>query len=540
MALAIGSNFAMASELIPAVYDRARHRYRDSYLHDPTPTLYLSVVPGLERHQSTLLPGNPVPRRHLPPGRPATTPLIETWNRLTTPLIPLERQIQDGAGRPAGGTTPPVVVGPPIEPPEEIVAYDWVIASSDTAWRKHLIVQNPGPHDVIQSLQLDGAGTYSVRMRVFATGNRFFEKTVTFSVQQKFIVGIGDSFASGEGNPDQDGEVMGGPLGGGICDLTTAAVALDASPIMDRDPVWLEPRAHRSFQSHHVMAALSLQDKFGETWNKNTGPGPRDFKFTKVTFASFARSGATIRGSLLSPQGGPGDFIGAGQIEELRRAARGRPIDALLISIGGNDAGFSGVLKDLVKGDSFYSLVLSTAAFGGGKEAQIKARLDQLLGVNLPAGQKGEIEVDLETLRDAIDNLRRDTPVAEIYINGYPEDLFFVKAGANLRFSACGIFETAIGIFSISEDGAKVIKKAARIINDLLKRKADEFGWHFIPLAPDFAGHGYCQGGRNAMWIFAEQSCRQQGDFDGTMHPTYLAHSIAALRYREQLVQHTM
>jgi hypothetical protein len=529
----------MAHELIPAVYDRARHRYRDSYLHDPTPTLFLSARPGLERHESTLLPGNPVPRRHLPPGRPATTPLIETWNRLATPLIPLERQIQDGAGGPAGGTTPPVVPTPPIEPPEEVVAYDWVIASSDTAWRKHLIVQNPGPHDVIQSLQLDGAGTYSVRMRVFATGNRFFEKTVTFSVQQKFIVGIGDSFASGEGNPDLDGEVLGGPLGAGICDLTTGAFALDASPIMDRDPVWLEPRAHRSFFSHHAQAALSLQDKFGETWNKDTGPGPRDFKFTKVTFASFARSGATIRGSLLSPQGGSGDFIGAGQIEELRRAARGRPIDALLISIGGNDAGFSGVLKDLVKGVSFYTL-LASPLIGGRTVAEVKARLDQLLGVNLPAGQKGEIEVDLETLHGAIDNLRRDTPVAEVYINGYPEDLFFVKAGANVRFSACGIFETAVGVFSISEDDAKVIKKAARIINDLLKRKADEFGWHFIPLAPDFAGHGYCQGGKKAMWIQAEQSCREQGDFDGTRHPTYLAHSIAALRYHEQLVQHTM
>jgi hypothetical protein len=85
---------------------------------------------------------------------------------------------------------------------------------------------------------------------------------------------------------------------------------------MEGSPVWLEEKAHRSFQSGQAMAARSLQDTYGETWNETDGPVGNSFSFTKIAFVSFARSGATIRASLPAPQGGPlNDFVGAGQIE---------------------------------------------------------------------------------------------------------------------------------------------------------------------------------------------------------------------------------
>jgi len=253
------------------------------------------------------------------------------------------------------------------------------------------------------------------------------------------------------------------------------------------------------------MAALALQDNYGETWNEGSGPFYTNFSFTKVTFASFARSGATIRDSLLAAQHGFGDFVGAGQIEECRRTCVGRSIDALLISIGGNDAGFVGVLEDLVKGDSFYAL---TGGRVGAEPQRVRAQLDWLLGVGLPPGEKGGIEVDLETLRGAIDNLSREVPVAEVYLNGYPVDLFYVEGnGGQLRFSACDIFTTQSGLLSISAADAAMIKTAGQTLNALLKRKADEFSWHFVDVAPDFAGHGYCRGDADAMFVRAETQC---------------------------------
>ena len=110
-----------------------------------------------------------------------------------------------------------------------------------------------------------------------------------------------------------------------------------------------------------------------------------------------------------------------------------------------------------------------------------------------------------------------------------------------MKFSACDIFASAVGgLLDISENEATMIKNASRTINQLLKRKADEFGWHFISLAEDFAGHGYCEGGNNALWVRAEDSCNNQGDFDGTMHPTFRGHMLAARRYHDALVTHTM
>jgi len=52
-----------------------------------------------------------------------------------------------------------------------------------------------------------------------------------------------------------------------------------------------------------------------------------------------------------------------------------------------------------------------------------------------------------------------------------------------------------------------------------------------VEVAPDFAGHGYCRRDAEEMWTRAESSCRQQGDFDCTMHPNYRNHTATALRY---------
>ena len=552
MGLEIASNFGQGYDLFPAVYDGAAHAYRHEYINDRTLVLILSAQPGLRRYKSTLLPedppgkppGNPGPLRTVSAGGVGSVDDIDGFReRLNNSSQELARLISNGPtsgpGPEGPGVLQPTDPDPRLDPPKDLLAYDWVVSSVESSWSKHLIFQNPKRADTMTSLFLDGPGNYTVRMRVFFAGNRFTEKTVSFSVQEKFIVGMGDSFASGEGNPDRSAEVSNAnPSGGPICAATTASFAAGLTPNTDRDATWLEEKAHRSFQSGQVMAALALQDNYGETWNEGSGPFYTNFSFTKVTFASFARSGATIRDSLLAAQHGFSNFVGAGQIEECRRTCVGRSIDALLISIGGNDAGFVGVLEDLVKGDSFYAM---TGGRVGAEPQQIRAKLDWLLGVGLPPGEKGGIEVDLETLHGAIDNLSREVPVAEVYLNGYPVDLFYVEGdGGQLRFSACDIFTTQSGLLSISAADAAMIKNAGQTLNALLKRKADEFSWHFVDVAPDFAGHGYCRGDADAMFVRAETSCREQGDFQGTMHPNYRGHTAYALRLSQNLLQHSM
>ena len=512
MALLIPSAAVPGYEGIPAVYDRAQHAYRHEYIHDRTLGLYVSAQPGLKRYKSTLLPGNPVPFRAASAGHTTPANDIDGFQERLNSGREFARSIAGGST----GVVGPIGPGnqsadPRLEPPKELVAYDWVVSQAGSGWSKHLILQNPKREDTITWLALNGPGKYTVRMRVFFTGNRFTEKTVSFSVREKFIIGIGDSFASGQGNPDKDADVSdANPFGGPICQATTASYATGLTPQVESSAIWAEEKVHRSFQTGQAMAALSLQDNYGETWNETPGPFPTNFAFTKVTFASFARSGATIRDGLLAPQGGSGDFVGAGQLEECRRTCIGRSIDALLISIGGNDAGFSGVLTDLVKGATYWTL---STGLAGTNPIEVRDKVDRLLGVGLPPGQKGGIEVDLETLRGAIDNLRHDVPVAEIYLSGYPVDLFYVKdSNGRLRFSACDIFHTKVGtLLSINDSDAAMLKSVGQTLNALLKRKAGEFGWHFVDVAPDFAGNGYCRSDADAMFVRAETKLLHAG-----------------------------
>lgn len=131
--------------------------------------------------------------------------------------------------------------------------------------------------------------------------------TIDIDVRDRLVVSIGDSVASGEGNPD--------PHGPGR-------------------PGWTDRRCHRSVRSAHAVAARAAE---------KTDP------HTSITFVSLACSGATVPNGLLGGADGQeperGAPLLAAQLDELAQIGATRPIDALLLSIGGNDVDFSSVVK---------------------------------------------------------------------------------------------------------------------------------------------------------------------------------------------------
>lgn len=219
--------------------------------------------------------------------------------------------------------------------------------------------------------------------------------TTDIQVRDRLIASIGDSFASGEGNPDR-------PM-----DLTRLArrfeaASDDASRVwrtdwtdrwVGREDVigaageaqWWDRRCHRSFYSQHMVAAL-----------RYAVAHPQE----ATTFVSFACSGAETFRGLLGRQATPPGFADAPGADRLRypqvevllanmcrrrpgtlsrdstvadqplryvykdwekgqlrdrtvqewswRCTAGPPrqIDALLVSIGGNDVGFGPVIQD--------------------------------------------------------------------------------------------------------------------------------------------------------------------------------------------------
>lgn len=503
-------------------YNRAAHKFDESYINPPNYVVVFDAKLGLDLNRRP-----EVARAVIPEGRTDPT-TIEEFEEF---LMAAEDETGRGDGDAGSGGGAPFI-------PDDLVAYQWVLEDTEGPFVASKLVMRPVSPMHSARFEVPRPGRYHVRLRVVFADGRQGERKAHFEFRDWFIVSMGDSAASGEGNPDEIGTL--GVGGGTVCRNTSVSLGTGVEPKMNNDPVWTEKEAHRSMKSGPALAARSLQRTFGGTWSPVEGDQFTRLRFDKVVFASFARSGAGILTGLISRQEGDGDFIGVGQMEECRRTASGRRIDALMISIGGNDAGFAGVLTDLVRKDSVFRARLRFLGTGNDAQARrdIEKRLDALLGIGLPPGQKGELEVRYEALRDQVDNLRQDPGLGEVYISGYPTSLFqFRKTSGQLGFRACEVF--AGPDFDISDRDGEAIQSRGLLLNALIKRKAEEFGWHYVDVEADFEGRGYCAARGTRFWVHAEESCRRQGDFDGTMHPNHLGQHAYALRLSQAMRQHT-
>jgi hypothetical protein len=187
------------------------------------------------------------------------------------------------------------------------------------------------------------------------------------AVRDILIAGLGDSIASGEGNPDRpvalsdDGfcfrSYLGGPSGqfyrpsragfkgGRSCDSYESLQAWQRAGAQ-----WFNAACHRSLYSYQTRAALALAVQYPHI---------------AVTYLPLACSGATIADGLLGGQRAreclttknASTCAGSvnAQIAELREAITAakrrqpaRRLDLVLLSIGANDINFSGLVADVI------------------------------------------------------------------------------------------------------------------------------------------------------------------------------------------------
>jgi lysophospholipase L1-like esterase len=186
-------------------------------------------------------------------------------------------------------------------------------------------------------------------------------------VRDIFIAGLGDSIASGEGNPDRPVALSdegfcfryylgtaaaqyyrpsrAGYKGGRACE------APDTLQIWQRQSaLWFNSACHRSLYSYQTRTALALAVQYPHI---------------AVTYLPLACTGATIPDGLFGGQRArecPPIKSGAnclgtvnGQLAELREAVTAakkrqpdRKLDLILLSIGANDINFSGLVADVI------------------------------------------------------------------------------------------------------------------------------------------------------------------------------------------------
>lgn len=524
-------------------YDPKTHRYRRAYVN-PTSWLITLVArrgffsnsriaserPGETRRnpesEGTSRPRAPgaLPRRTSPrtlarfrdsTDRLQPSSVADFLDQILTPPEPQA---------PGGGSS--------REWPQNFVAYEWTIreeAGPDPFEFSRRVARpsngrTPGERDFTLSVELPREGRYTITCRATFTDRAPEATTIRYLLRDFLIASTGDSFASGQGNPDQPGRLreFPGPGSGGFvsqCDWTTFSkaladgievgrVSLPRIPVAyQQDPIWLEPKAYRSLRSGPALAARLLQRQS----RRNDGTVVDDL----ITFVSFARSGAQVCKGLLKARSND-DFIREGQIEEVRQTLRRRTVDALLISIGGNDVGFAGVLKDLVIKDfSLWRIGKDRA----GREELVR-RVEERLRVN------GPVEVDFDKLDKKLAALRRQIPIRDIYITTYPVNFFESRDRGELRTEVCELFSGPD--LDITPADVKHISQLGGKLNDLIRKKARDFGWQVVDIdaTGEFTGRGYCALKDDRCWVKAEESCNRQGDFDGTMHPNARGHAM--------------
>ena len=274
------------------------------------------------------------------------------------------------------------------------------------------------------------------------------------------IFGLGDSLASGEGNPDV-------PENG-------------STPAQ-----WRNRRCDRSNNSFEAKVADML--------DRNKIP---------VTFEYLACSGASITRGLLGPYAGinPERPDLPAQVAEARRIAGKRTVDAVLLSAGVNDLQFGGVARFCSMSgksgycpDEYYADHLTLAQW-------MKQQLD-----TLPARY--------DNLATALEPL---VAAKRVFITLYP-DLVSTAPGAlcKLIYFRPGY---VYGDYEIKEREVQWLYNSFYLpLNTAIRAAAAKHGWTVIGAPAAFEDHGYCT---TDHWIVQyKESEERQGDANGTLHP---------------------
>jgi hypothetical protein len=356
-----------------------------------------------------------------------------------------------------------------------------------------------------------------------------------------FIVGMGDSFASGEGNPDvavRFSPERTADYGAGANNAHLSGYparvgdwkAIGERAFIDENARWLDQACHRSLYSHQLRAALQLSV---------------EDPHRAVTFVGVGCSGAeTVFGLFLRYKGhewvpNPPELSQVSAVAEAQCAGREAPdyelpeayhmngripdlqgglvlkkcdperarkIDLLLVSIGGNDIGFSRLVANAVLADS------SVLRWLGGWFGQV-------YGFAEAGAQLDALEYRLKAVNRAAHYLLH-VPWPEsdrVILTGYPP-MALLEDGS----SVCPDGQMGMNVlpdFFLSEDKAREGNAAAERLHALMQDAAKQHRWTLVEAhRAAFRGRGICVGHTDTPWTAADEM-RLPRKIDGVWEP---------------------
>jgi hypothetical protein len=298
-------------------------------------------------------------------------------------------------------------------------------------------------------------------------------------------------------------------------------------------------QCHQSKFSSQAQAALALE---------------RSDPKTSVTFVHLACSGATIPDGILGEYAGiEGERPGIGkrpaQLDMAARLTTGREIDGLVISIGGNDVGFGGIIKSCMLNEPCFvenGEDISDAQIDAVCEAADRRELplgalrrqvcrttlrqyaDLVVGTNIEqeffaslaalAGKYADVQARVQTLWP-------DLPADRVFLTEYP------SLTRDQHDQVCGFEQdpqhNLPGVTSPENLWAEQV--VGRQLNSAIVDQQALLGWTVVGgIEEAFRPHGYCS---SETWIVnLRDSLVEQVSLTGTAHPTEAGQMATAAR----------
>ncbi len=322
-------------------------------------------------------------------------------------------------------------------------------------------------------------------------------------------------------------------------DLVTAAQEAFDDALADLTPTWQDKRCNRSSISGQAQAAKALEDADPHT---------------SVTLVHLSCSGATVSEGLIGPYAGVEPPAGAADLPpQVARAAAligGREVDAVLVSIGGNDVGFGPMITACmfiadctkstssldpgISGDLGLMCATQVAASLGGDCMRgfqsLVAAYQETVRTAARIYAQGKIRLPTryaalaEELADAFPAVAGDP--ARVLISEYPnavED----EDGRACDADTHGLARMLPGV--TAAESAWFRNTVTLGLNGMIQEAATAHGWTKVGGIYDaFSKHGYCA--RDSWIRRLQDSFAMQGTKEGTAHPTPEGHEV----YRDQ------
>jgi lysophospholipase L1-like esterase len=417
----------------------------------------------------------------------------------------------------------------------EGMSYRWTIAGP--AGSSELVAT--GPKTIARLPQ----GDHFVSVTIRLGDGRTARASEMIRVRDVLVVAMGDSLATGEGNPEEPARWDGiksserGSVLRGRVDPSTPAVWADGGPDGSQSRTTptgtlppanvLHSRAHRSTRSGPAQFAMRLE---------------AEDPHTSVTFVCLAATGARTDdlfqsdGSDHNKALGPGPPLPA-QLDELHAIAGTRAVDILILSIGCNDARGIDLVGELLRREIRYIDPLrllaayptrhaNSAAAASDLDSLVEATAARTLAKLSPEARRKEIDPDvkliydvseaiesgIESAREQLDRVGRavaNDPVlagASVHLLGYP-DLTRESSGA----TAAAILDDLVPGLRLNRRELDLAReRLLRPLHKTLSDAASRHGWTFTDgLFESFGAHGYAA--EDTWFVRAKESEQIQG-----------------------------